>query len=502
MPTHWQLEDLKQEITAMVEMLGKRGEQCTSMATSLVKQLENKMKASKLSTSEILQLTQHLEGSGLPDGCKDNLLAQCDQLVLQDSHQSAVALTMKAQTCDHLTNYLTAGDWASLKNDSFWKGANVLIHRLKKIGVKRLNECLKKRCIGVLVITEMEKGKPFPRYRDIYDMAQKFAGAFSSSTYQAAPGVPSILNYPMQPAMVSDTFVATAYEENDPPVLKHLEDLNFLVLHHLPVRNTSKLLQEDSSQVVIKKSKRKGAEASPQDDLEDRVTSNLMHKLGSKLDQLLDRTGAVTPVARPALSDSMPQRDDGSALSNLRPKALLALPSQNSFTSSEAKQDSPGQQPVVEPPATTLALPAPPQAIEATGKSADELGKEAFLELQRKEQAKKDSQKGKAAKNKAPKAFAKGKAKAKAKQASKAVLKPTKGGPVLKRPAAKVSLAAEPEPAPLPQEPQSDCCYGCLRCRGNVKGCDMCRKEGFNGLRCNGREAWKTALGKQGKSWK
>ena len=340
----------------MVEMLGRRGENCTSMATSLVKQLENKMKASSLSTSEILQLSQHLEESGLPDGCKDDLLSQCDSLVLQDNHQSAVQLTLKAQTCDYLTNYMTAGDWNSLRNESFWKGANVLIHRLKKIGIKNLKESLKKRCIGLLVISEMEKGKPFPKYNEIYDMAQKFSGAFASSSYQASPGVPSILNYPMQPAMVSDTFVATAYEQNDPLVSKHLEDLNFLVLHHVPVRSTSKLLNEDSTHLILKKPKKKAAD--PQSELEDKVTTNLMNKLGSKLDQLRGKTGDVTGVARPALSDSMPQKqDDVKTLSHLRPKALQALPSQNSFTFSESSQDSPVHQQVGGPAAETLPLP-------------------------------------------------------------------------------------------------------------------------------------------------
>ena len=59
----------------MVQMLGKRGAQCSSTATSLVKQLEHKMKASSLTTTEVLQLSQHLDESGLPDGCKDDLLA-------------------------------------------------------------------------------------------------------------------------------------------------------------------------------------------------------------------------------------------------------------------------------------------------------------------------------------------------------------------------------------------------------------------------------------------
>ena len=93
------------------------------MATSLVKQLEHKMKASSLTTTEVLQLSQHLDESGLPDGCKDDLLAQCDQLVIENSHQSAVKLSLQAQTCDHLTNYLTASDWKAFKELPFLAGS-------------------------------------------------------------------------------------------------------------------------------------------------------------------------------------------------------------------------------------------------------------------------------------------------------------------------------------------------------------------------------------------
>ena len=95
----------------MVQLLGRRGEHCSNMATSLMKQLEQKMKASNLTTSEVLQLSQHLEESGLPEGCRDDLLAQCDQLAMQGSHQSAVKLSQQQQSCDNLTNFLTAGDW-------------------------------------------------------------------------------------------------------------------------------------------------------------------------------------------------------------------------------------------------------------------------------------------------------------------------------------------------------------------------------------------------------
>ena len=132
----------------MVQLLGRRGEHCSNMATSLMKQLEQKMKASNLTTSEVLQLSQHLEESGLLEGCRDDLLAQCDQLAMQGSHQSAVKLSQQQQSCDNLTNFLTAGDWKALKQLPFWQSANTLIVRLKKIGLQSLSESLKKKMLG------------------------------------------------------------------------------------------------------------------------------------------------------------------------------------------------------------------------------------------------------------------------------------------------------------------------------------------------------------------
>ena len=52
-----------------------------------------------------------------------------------------------------------------------------------------------------------------------------------------------MLDYPEHPHMVSDTFVAAAYASGDPPVPKQLEDLNYICLNHIPLRQTSKLLR-------------------------------------------------------------------------------------------------------------------------------------------------------------------------------------------------------------------------------------------------------------------
>lgn len=88
-------------------------------------------------------------------------------------------------------------------------------------------------------------------------------------------------------------------------------------------------------------------------------------------------------------------------------------------------------------------------------------------------------------------------------------------GPVLKRPSAAKAANVMKKPSAHTQEvPQQEhiatnataslgkgkqTCWGCLRCRGNCHGCDSCNHDGFQGLRLNGREAWKKYMQKHKK---
>ena len=82
------------------------------------------------------------------------------------------------------------------------------------------------------------------------------------------------------------------------------------------------------------------------------------------------------------------------------------------------------------------------------------------------------------------KAAAKGKAKAKPK--SKAKAKPV---------AKSQQKLTKPHPCSKPKygyygKPPTKGPFGCLRCRGNIKGCSQCLQPSYNGLRFSSRQQW------------
>ena len=336
MGSKWQVADLMQEVDAMVALLSKRGKGCSHMATSLTDQLQKKMDSASLSTNEVLQLSDHLVAAGLPEACKDELLASCDKLAMKESHpSSAVKLQLQQQNCQYLVNYLTAADWQSLQKEPLWPNVNVLVKRLKHIGVKSVKEGLKKLCLGILVLMHLQQNSGMmPKYRQIYQLGQHFSQAFVASSEAAKPGVPSLLNYPERPDMISPDFVSKAYNAGDPPVSKDLPDLNYLVLNHIPVRSTSKLLlQEEASPaknlVFSKKDGRRG----------DENFQTMAAGVVSKVEQMLQNFAAGTAGGQAKLQDKSSTFQSESVMFQPKQKAL-ALPSTMVQTTPSGLEDS------------------------------------------------------------------------------------------------------------------------------------------------------------------
>ena len=332
MGSKWQVADLLQEVDAMVALLSKRGKGCSHMAASLTGQLQNKMDSASLTTNEVLQLSDHLIAASLPEACRDELLATCDKMAMKESHpSSAVKLQLHPQSCQHLVNYLTATDWQSLQKEPLWPNVNVLVKRLKHIGVKSVKEGLKKLCLGILVLMHLQQNSGMmPKYKQIYMLGQHFSQAFAASSETAKPGVPSLLNYPERPEMISPDFVSKAYSAGDPPVTKDLPDLNYLVLNHIPVRSTSKLLlqEEASPQKNVVFSKQEGKRSNEN-------FQTMAAGVLSKVEHMLQNFAAGSAGGQASLQDKSQTFQTDSLVFQPKKKAL-ALPSTTMAPPTEA----------------------------------------------------------------------------------------------------------------------------------------------------------------------
>ena len=268
------------ELSSMAALLEKRGK-TTEMTNSLAKGFCNKLEAaaSDLGAAALLSLTDHLAEVNLPEACVDQISQTLDNVCMMDgSGQSALQLTTKAQACDHLYNYLTKQDWKVLENEGLWPGVHVLVKRMRLIGISSLKEGVKKVSLGILTLMELQRtGGRMPKYMEIYKLGGQLSQSFAASSVVPPKGVRPLLNYPAFPSMISEQFIALAYPADDPPVEKILEDLNYLILNHIPVRSTSKLLR-DESEAERTSSAKQGAKlkfkVNTQDDMGTTATHN------------------------------------------------------------------------------------------------------------------------------------------------------------------------------------------------------------------------------------
>ena len=471
MAAKWHVSDLVQESTSMASLVSARND-CPRMAASLVKQWLLKLKGATLSATDLVTLTQHLEQLTLPEGSKQSMLEAVDELVISGGNlQSSMKLTQMPQKHDFIHNYLTQNDWNTLHTQGLWAGVKTLVARLRKIGVNSCKEGIKRQVLAILVMIECQQRK-MPPYEEIYELGDHFSQAFNASSYRCAQGVPSLAEYPENPEQVGPNFVSLAYPAGEPPVAKHLEDINYIAWNHIPLRDTSKLLKKNQKK---NGTRRRYKDESDDDDDDDCQRAHILLKKAKELMNSDDGDLALALKAE-----------------KFKPKRFKALPSQSSFSSGSGAAGSaqasptPSQVPMQPlPPRQAqlpLALPAPAPTDQPTAqpeassssrqeKTAEELEEEAFANL-----SKKPAPKGN------PKAKAKGKA---------------AGKGVLKRPAARA-----PPPRQVSAGSAAVVRPGCMRCRGNTNGCDVCLRESFQGARCHGREAWKAELAKRGRSWK
>ena len=162
---------------------------------------------------------------------------------------------------------------------------------------------------------------------------------FSASTICAKPGVPSLLVYPEKPEMVSPDFVSKAYDADDPPVSKDLPDLNYLVLNHIPVRSTSKLLLQEEATPARNMGSSKSTKITSADALQ-----SMADGFVSRMEQVLVNLAGANGGGHAALQNQAARFQDDTMV--FKPKnTVLALPSSVMEQSTASVAGPPTQQP-------------------------------------------------------------------------------------------------------------------------------------------------------------
>lgn len=238
------------------------------------------------------------------------------------------------------------------------------------------------------------------------------------------------------------------------PEPRDMPGLAMLVAHHIKVRSSSSLLQKGQAMPTPSASsgtKQKESELQP--DSQPDPTSKAMVALA---DWFMRSSMIFSHAAPPP----------GCNIEFLKGSQARTATAETPQAAVVAKKES------------TVLLPEEQPKESGTGsKTLEDWNRAAFEALKEKKEKNGSTKK----------AQAKAKPKAKAKAKGKAA----KSGSLKKKTASKAGVASG--------RSSSSTTFGCIRCRGNPKGCDTCWRPTFNGKRFKSRDEWKQWAALNGK---
>ena len=434
---------------------------CQVMATSLLEAACKRFHLQCQATSaDLIDLYKAVDKCSLDSSLKQVVLKTVDEKMLISSSETKPL--GQHQVLASLCNYLTGKDWELLTSGSQWDGVLCIVKRLRTIGLKVMREETKKCATALLVQCQVWKEGSLPSYDHIYKLSQHVQQAFNSSQQVAA--VSGCAKYPDQPELMGSQWMKKAYEESDPPISKSIPSLKVLEQFHTPVRSSSRLLTKtsaghspdgqlaaDQMLKAVLSICRGSASNAPGIDI------NVL-KPGPKAARLVAGTGATSFKLGGSLSgqsleaDSLDSSEQDKGLKKAHTLQMLQLEDahpQGHLQTPVAKQAGKEAVPQAETITPEPASSKPGMQSQPSSKDLASYEDDAFALL----------------KNRKSGTAAKATTKARAAKKDK----------VMKKPAA----------APAHSEK-----YGCSRCRGNVKGCDVCWDPNFAGVRLPGRQAW------------
>ena len=245
----WTAADIECEIKDVAALWQHRGrvDVVGSMVGNTVQKLN---KIGSLKASDAIKLYQAVDGTQIPEQFKTTLNGAIDAVMT-----SSVELTeqpngseKKAATLLTLWNYMTESDWAKIdKDQSYWGVITVVVERLKSLGIDSMKECTKQWVTATILDGIVTKTGTMPTYEAIFQLTKDLKAALASCSVQAHPELPKRCIFPDSPDKISGKFMELAYSADQPPVKKDLKLVSNLAQHHVPVRDTSKLLAKNQT---------------------------------------------------------------------------------------------------------------------------------------------------------------------------------------------------------------------------------------------------------------
>ena len=456
----WSVADIGHELTDVASLLQARRYvsplvPCAgynSMGSAMVTSICHKLKAmgkQRLTASAAIELYQVVALSQLDDALKTQVTDTIDQCLASDACNSCAILGKRPQSLVHLFNYMSAKDWEQLaaadlsSSSGFWDAMQVVVQRLRRLNCNTIKEDTKKWTTGLIVNLVVDKVGQLPPYPTIYKLSQDLCQAHASSQVRANAGLPSPATYPPYPTELGASFLQLAYDDKDPPVSKSMPKLAQLVQFHIPVRNTSKLMQPSGAPSSHPMACGSNMQAlSPLLELLQQMNKRVpeqallqMTPLKRSKSSLALEMGSMSCVVAPALQkEQVAAAPTMLAVPDQLPTALafqprLRLPA---FSGHPVRPHQPAK---VEPSA------APSMSLE-------EYETAAFEALKQK------------------------------KIRSKGVEEESTAATTFKKPAGAKNTHLEGH------------ILGCAKCRGSFAGCTQCRKPDFKGVRIYGRDAY------------
>eukprot|EP00435_Cladocopium_sp_Y103_P053393 s2140_g17.t1 len=233
----WAVSDFQSEIDSTCLLLQARPNVAvlqSNLGNGLVQKLNG---IKNILTSEIVQLYDVIQSSRLPNDLKASLTNLLDAKAAGMESNSNQKVTQQSQKCDHVENYLTAGEQEALQRKSPWEGAAILASRLRLLGVMSMKESTKKKAVGLLCWYDVQRGGQPPSHDSSYALAQHMLQSFQSSPTQTPVGAVTLQEYPMNPNQLSPAHLQASYGD-DKPCPQDCPGLASLIKFNLCVRST------------------------------------------------------------------------------------------------------------------------------------------------------------------------------------------------------------------------------------------------------------------------